>query len=82
MNGRRLLFSVHVAALAVGASLITGKAVANQVIADNLIVQGSLCVGLDCLSTESFGFDTIRLKENNLRIKFQDTSVGAFPSND
>jgi hypothetical protein len=47
-----------------------------------LIVQGSVCVGLDCVSTESFGFDTIRLKENNTRIKFEDTSVGAFPSTD
>ncbi|NNE11840.1 MAG: tail fiber domain-containing protein, partial [Ilumatobacter sp.] len=26
--------------------------------------------------------DTIRLKENNLRLHFQDTSVGAFPTND
>ena len=47
-----------------------------------LIVQGSLCVGFDCVNNESFGFDTIRLKENNLRIKFEDTSVGAFPTND
>jgi hypothetical protein len=32
---------------------------------------------------ESFGFDTIRIKENNLRIKAQDTSTSAsFPSND
>ncbi len=28
----------------------------------------------DCYNGESFGFDTLRLKENNLRIKFQDTS--------
>lgn len=50
--------------------------------ADDVIIQGSLCVGFDCVSGESFGFDTIRLKENSTRIKFQDTSVGAFPSND
>lgn len=50
---------------------------------DDLIVQRSLCVGFDCVSNESFGFDTIRLKENNLRIHFLDTSTaGAFPSND
>lgn len=53
-----------------------------QVIAQDLVVQGSACVGIDCTSTESFGFDTIRLKENNLRIKFEDTSVGTFPSTD
>ena len=56
---------------------------ADQVIADDLIVQMSLCVGMDCVNGESFGFDTIRLKENNLRIKFQDTSnSGSFPSVD
>ncbi len=54
----------------------------DQVIADDLIVQGSGCFGFDCVNNESFGFDTIRLKENNLRIKFEDTSVGAFPAND
>ena len=52
----------------------------DQVIADDLIVDGSACVGFDCVNGESFGFDTIRLKENNLRIKFQDTSTSAsFP---
>ncbi len=55
----------------------------DQVILDDLIVDGSLCVGMDCINGESFGFDTIRLKENNLRIKFQDTSsTASFPSND
>jgi hypothetical protein len=54
----------------------------DQVIPDDLIVQGSECVGFDCVNNESFGFDTIRLKENNLRIKFEDTSVGTFPTND
>jgi len=56
--------------------------VKDQVIADDLIVQGSACVGLDCVANESFGFDTIRLKENNTRIKFDDTSTGSFPAND
>jgi hypothetical protein len=54
----------------------------DQVIPDDLIVQGSLCVGFDCVNNESFGFDTIRLKENNTRIKFEDTSTGTFPSTD
>ena len=56
--------------------------VRDQVILDDLIVDGSACIGFDCVNGEDFGFDTIRLKENNLRIKFMDTSVGAFPSND
>jgi Chaperone of endosialidase len=47
------------------------------VIADDLIVQGSACVGLDCVDGEVFGFDTIRVKENNTRIQFDDTSTSA-----
>ncbi len=59
------------------------EATRDQQINDDLIVLNSLCVGQDCVNGESFGFDTIRLKENNLRIRFQDTSVSAsFPSND
>ncbi len=55
----------------------------DNVILDDLIVDGSACVGSDCANGESFGFDTLRLKENNLRIKFVDTSgSGSFPSND
>ncbi|WP_146151973.1 tail fiber domain-containing protein [Ahniella affigens] len=54
----------------------------DNVIADDLVVQGSGCFGFDCVNNEDFGFDTIRLKENNLRIKFDDTSTGNFPAND
>jgi hypothetical protein len=53
----------------------------DDVIPDDLIVQGSACVGLDCVSGEVFGFDTIRLKENNTRLQFDDTSASPFPTN-
>jgi hypothetical protein len=54
----------------------------DDVIPDDLIVQGSACVGLDCVSGEVFGFDTVRLKENNTRLQFDDTSTSAgFPTN-
>jgi hypothetical protein len=47
------------------------------------VVIGSLAVGFDAVAGESFGFATILLKENNLRIKFDDTSLTAgFPAND
>jgi hypothetical protein len=58
-------------------------AVNDQVIPDDLIVQGSECVGFDCVNGETFNFDTIRLKENNLRIHFDDTStIAGYPVND
>ncbi len=67
-------------AAAAGIGIITAE---DQVIPDDLIVQGSACVGLDCVNNENFGFDTIRMKENNLRIHFDDTSTQAgFPAND
>lgn len=53
------------------------NALFDQVIPDDLIVQGSECVGLDCVNGEVFNFDTIRLKENNTRIGFNDTSTSA-----
>jgi len=60
-----------------------GIAPRDFVILDDLIVDGSACIGFDCVNGESFGFDTVRLKENNLRIKFDDTSTAAaFPRND
>ncbi|MEP4037204.1 hypothetical protein [Pseudophaeobacter sp.] len=63
--------------------LMAGVAQADQVFIDDLIVQGSICAGQDCSNGESFGFDTIRLKENNLRIRAMDTSNSAsFPSRD
>lgn len=63
-----------------------GESIAGDVVhADDEIVTGSLCIGYDCLTdgSESFGFDTIKLKENNIRIKFDDTSTtGGFPAVD
>ena len=76
--------ALRVLPLSLAISLVmTATAHADQVILDDLIVDGSACIGFDCVNGESFGFDTLRLKENNLRIKFQDTSSSAsFPSND
>ena len=64
------------------AVMASSQASADNVVADDQVVIGSLCVGFDCINEEPFGFDTIRLKENNLRMDFEDTSVGTFPSND
>jgi hypothetical protein len=58
------------------------QSIKGQLRADNLIVQGALAIGEDAVE-ESFGFDTFRLKENNLQIHFDDTSTfPGFASND
>ena len=55
----------------------------DQVTIDDLIVKASACFGFDCVDGEVWGFDTIRLKENNVRIKLEDTSSSSsFPSVD
>lgn len=74
---RQLLLVTWIAGIVLGHGT---QATADQVIADDLIVQGSICTGLDCVNNEVFDFDTFRLKENNLRINFNDTSVGSFPT--
>lgn len=62
---------------------IPGITAADEIFNDDIIVGGSVCIGFDCVLSESFGFDTIRLKENNLRIRFEDTSSSSgFPSTD
>lgn len=72
-----------VAAGLVAALALASPAAADQVIPDDLIVQGSLCAGPDCVDGESFGFDTVRLKGPVLRLGFTDTSSSAgFPTTD
>ena len=69
--------------LADSGALEGGLSTKDQQILDDLIVDGSACVGQDCANGESFGFDTLRIKENNLRIHADDTSNSAsFPQND
>ena len=78
-------FDLAIAAIGAGTMIfaVAPAAMADQVTPDDLIVQSSLCVGFDCVENENFGFDTVRLKENNLRIMFDDTSSSAgFPAND
>lgn len=63
--------------------VMASGAAADIVHNDDVIITFSLCAGNDCVNGESFGFDTLRLKENNLRIHFDDTSSSAsFPQND
>lgn len=80
MNTSLKHFSRAILAVAAVASFYTQ---ADQKISDDLVIQGSLCVGLDCSVGENFNYDTIRMKENNLRIRFIDTSAtSSFPTRD
>ena len=76
-------FTQRLSVLTLAFGLYTPLVNADQVVLDDHIVVGSICVGLDCVNGENFNFDTIRLKENNLRIKFIDSSSSSsFPTVD
>ncbi|KAB7623991.1 hypothetical protein [Alkalilimnicola sp. S0819] len=55
---------------------------ADEIINDDLIVQGSACFGTACEDGEDFQFDTLKLKAPEPRLLIQDTSAGAFPTHD
>ncbi|MGB8633656.1 MAG: tail fiber domain-containing protein [Rhodanobacteraceae bacterium] len=64
-------------------SMARAPAAPSQTISGDLTVYNSACIGFDCAAAESYGRDTLRLKENNTQINFADTSNSAgFPSND
>jgi len=56
-----------------GASLWAGQVLADEIFHENFITQGSQCIGMDCVDGEVFGFNVLRLKENNTRIRFWDS---------
>ena len=75
---KRILITVFVSIL-----MLSGASLAEEVINDDLIIDGSLCVGTSCADGEDFEFDTLRIKASDPLIKFDDTSSSSsFPNND
>jgi hypothetical protein len=72
--GSHVLHSAIVSA-ALAATLFAIAARADQVVADDLIVQGSVCIGLSCVNGEGFVAESLRLKGNINRIRVVDTST-------
>jgi hypothetical protein len=65
------------------ALLIAANGAYAYYITGDLTVHSSVCIGYDCANPETYGYDTLKLKENNTRLRFDDTSVSAsFPRND
>ncbi len=48
---------------------------ADYIVNDDLIIQGSECVGQDCVNGVDFEGNSMLLKKNNLRIRLHDTSA-------
>ena len=50
---------------------------------DDVSARGGVCAGADCTTPETYGAATAKLKANNTRLKFEDTSTSpGFPSTD
>jgi len=50
---------------------------------DDVSAVGGVCAGFDCTNAESYGLASAKLKENNTRLKFEDTSTAVgFASTD
>ena len=61
----------------------TPKVATNTFFASDVSATGGVCAGSDCTNAESYGFSSIKMKENNTRITFEDTSTTAgFASTD
>ncbi len=59
------------------------RPIGNPFYADDVSATGGLCGGADCTNAETYGFSPLKLKANNTRIKFEDTSTAAgFASTD
>ena len=54
----------------------------NTFYTDDVSAQGGVCAGFDCTNAESYGLASAKLKENNTRLKFEDTSAAPFPTTD
>lgn len=54
-----------------------GARLKDQMVPDDLIVDGKGCIGLGCSNGESFGGEALRLKQSLVRLRFEDTSAAA-----
>ncbi|MDB4285303.1 hypothetical protein N9903_00150 [bacterium] len=78
----RTVFALAAAAIMLFAAAGPAEA-ADIVHPDDVIAQDNMCIGIACVDGEDFGDDILRLKENVLRVHFEDFSTATgFPTND
>jgi hypothetical protein len=59
-----------------------GRPTVNTFFTDDVSARGGVCAGFDCINGEVYGLASAKLKENNTRLKFEDTSGAGFASTD
>ncbi|KAA1246579.1 T9SS type A sorting domain-containing protein [Aquimarina sp. RZ0] len=83
MKIQLLYVAISIVAISTISAQEDGDILEKQLIADDLFVQGSLGIGLNIVNNQAFGSDTFIMKEDNLRMFFDDNSgTGSFPAND
>lgn len=73
------------AAEGIGARALAGrplKPAVHTFFADDVSAKGGVCAGFDCTNAETYGLASAKLKENNTRLKFEDTSGAGFATSD
>ncbi|OAN74605.1 hypothetical protein A8B82_17755 [Sulfitobacter sp. EhC04] len=62
---------------------LAGPATGEELIHDDLVVDGAACIGLGCASGEVFGGTDLKIKQAAISILLEDTSTGgSFPTTD
>ena len=72
-----------IAAALIALALAPTRASAADPITGNVSIRDSACVGAACVDPETYGSDTLRIKEETIRLHFDDSStLSGFAAND
>ncbi|APE42551.1 hypothetical protein BOO69_03300 [Sulfitobacter alexandrii] len=72
----------YLSAVAVAAVTLPACAQAEVLSEDNPTIRSFLCVGFNCADQDIAGIDDFRIKDNTIRIHFDDVSSSSSPDND
>ncbi|OAN77876.1 hypothetical protein A8B82_11750 [Sulfitobacter sp. EhC04] len=75
-------FSTYLRATAIAAAFLPALAQAEVLSEDNPTIRSFLCVGFNCADQDIAGIDDFRVKDNTIRIHFDDVSSSSSPDND
>jgi len=75
-------FTKYLRATAIAAATLPALAQAEVLSEDNPTIRSFLCVGFNCADQDIAGIDDFRIKDNTIRIHFDDVSSSSSPDND
>ena len=75
-------FKTYLRATAIAAAALPTLAHAEVLSEDNPTIRSFLCVGFNCADQDIAGIDDFRVKDNTIRIHFDDVSSSSSPDND